>query len=642
VDGVRAAARAISGCRGGPQGLMRSYRTKIVGVIIAAGVLFGMWTFFAPTNLGGTTTYSVTDGISMNPLLYKGDFAVIRAQSSYHVGEVVLYESQVLHKPVLHRIILIQNGNYFFKGDNNDFVDPGYATRNELIGKLWFHIPHAGAVLGWFGMPVHASLLAGFAAMAVVVTGAKTTKGRRRRRRGRSPPRLGSQTVTRESTSSHANEPKGTGERRSAAASGSDTTRPEQERRSGIAMTPQQVATRRAPSYFEGPKSTLVALCFLGLLAVVFLGIGYSRPLLRTAPLTNAYRQTGTFSYSAAVNPPTAVYPSGVVKTGDPIYPSLVSSLGLNFVYHFASPLPHHVTGTIELRTLVLSSTNTWKSLSARTAAAPFTGDTASASTTLALSGLYALINTVSAQSGVAGADYAVDVQPVVRITGTVDGNPVKATFLPVLPFQVAPTALTLNVPVAPAPPGATYVAPTASSALAAGLNPTQSGNVPHIYPNMVSVLKYEVRVSLLRSSGVVLAVLAVLVAVLHNVLRRRQTVRSYEELIAKQVGSLIVPVDMLADSDGSARLVVLDFAHLASLAHYLERPILYEMRAGQRRYEVDDGTLRYVYQPASEMSTLSDADRAIGRADNNSGVWSESDREAHRAKEVEAGAATH
>ena len=179
---------------------MRSYRAKMAAIIVAAAVLFGVWTFFAPTKLGGTTTYSITDGISMHPLLYKGDFAVIRAQSSYHVGEVVLYESQVLHKPVLHRIIMIQNGNYFFKGDNNDFVDPGYATRSELIGSLWFHIPHVGAVLGWFGVPAHASVLAGIAAMAVVLTGAKTSKrGRRRHRRGQSPPRLGqlSHTMTR-------------------------------------------------------------------------------------------------------------------------------------------------------------------------------------------------------------------------------------------------------------------------------------------------------------------------------------------------------------------------------------------------------------------------------------------------------------
>jgi signal peptidase I len=623
---------------------MRSYRAKIAAIIAAAAVLLGVWIFFAPTKLGGTSTYSITDGISMNPLLYKGDFAVIRAQSSYHVGDVVLYQSQVLHKPVLHRIILIQNGNYFFKGDNNDFVDPGYATRSELVGKLWFHIPHAGAVFGWFGVPSHASLLAAIAAMAVVLTGARTSKGgRKRHRRGRSPPRLGQLSYAMSSgpTPSEGNGT-GTGERRSATGSGPEKTRPDQERRSGIAMTPQQVATRRAPSYFEGPKSTLIALCVLALVAVIFLGVGYSRPLLRTAPLNDAYRQTGTFSYSAAPNAPTAVYPSGAVKTGDPVYPSLVSSLGLSFTYHFASPLSHHVTGTIQLRTLVLSSTNTWKSLSTGTATAPFAGDTASASTTLALSGLYALINAVSAQSGVAGANYAVDVQPVVRVSGTVGGSPIKATFLPVLPFQVTPTALTLDVPVAPAPPGATYVAPTAASALAAGLNPTQSGSVPHVYPNVVSAAKYDIRVSLLRTWGVIFAVLAALTALLHNVLRRRKTMRSEEELIAKQLGSLIVPVDRLSESDGSARLVVLEFAHLAGLAHYLERPILYEMRDGQRRYEVDDDTRRYIYQPASEAGAPPNATDPTGRGREESGIWSESDRAEHRSREAEAGAATH
>jgi hypothetical protein len=405
-------------------------------------------------------------------------------------------------------------------------------------------------------------------------------------------------------------------------------------------MTPQQVAARRAPPYFDGPKSTLIALCVLALLAVLLLGIGFSRPLLRTAPLMNAYRQSGTFSYSAAVNTPTPVYPSGSVETGDPVYPSLVTSLGLSFKYHFASSLPHHVTGSIELRTLVLSNTNTWKSLTSGTAAAPFTGDTASASTTLALGDLYALINKVSAQSGATGSEYAVDVQPVVRITGTVGGNAIKTSFLPVLPFEVAP--LTLNVPVAPAPPGATYVAPTAASALAAGLNPTESASVPHIYPNLFSVAKYDVRVSLLRTSGMIFAVLAVLVAILHEILRRRRTLRSDEEQIAKQFGSLIVPVDRLADSDGSSRLVVLDFAHLAGLAHYLERPILYEMRDGQRRYEVDDETRRYVYQPASERQPPPDADGTAGRTGDDSGLWTEDDRRKHRAREVHEGAATH
>src|SRR3984957_17137240 len=124
---------------------MRGPRTKVGLTFVGVTVFLVLWILFAPTKLGGSSTYSITDGISMQPLLYKNDLAIIRSQASYHVGEGVLYDNQVLHKPVLHRIYLIQNGNYFFKGDNNGFVDPGYATRSELVGALWFHIPHAGA-----------------------------------------------------------------------------------------------------------------------------------------------------------------------------------------------------------------------------------------------------------------------------------------------------------------------------------------------------------------------------------------------------------------------------------------------------------------------------------------------------------------
>ncbi len=118
----------------------------------------------------------------MQPLLKTNDLALVRTQTSYHVGDVVLYQSALLHKPVLHRIVAIQHGDYFFRGDNNDFVDPGYATRTALIGKLWVHVPLAGAVIEWLGQPLHAGLLAGLAALLVVLSGGQRDQRRRRRR----------------------------------------------------------------------------------------------------------------------------------------------------------------------------------------------------------------------------------------------------------------------------------------------------------------------------------------------------------------------------------------------------------------------------------------------------------------------------
>lgn len=152
-----------------------------------------LWAFFAPTKLGGSVTYAITDGISMQPLLYKNDLALIRPQTTYRVGDVVMYQSQLLHQPVLHRIYLIQSGKYYFKGDNNGFIDPGYATRSEILGKLWIHIPWVGAVLGWFAQPLHAAILAGFAFMLIFFGFSRSARDndRNRQRNSRSRTRRG-------------------------------------------------------------------------------------------------------------------------------------------------------------------------------------------------------------------------------------------------------------------------------------------------------------------------------------------------------------------------------------------------------------------------------------------------------------------
>jgi signal peptidase I len=136
-------------------------------------VIIAVWVFFAPTKLGGSTTYAITDGVSMRPLLHNNDLVLIRSQPSYHIGDIVLYQNQTIHRPVLHRILMIQNGNYFFKGDNNNFDDPGHAVANELTGKLWIHIGGAGSALGWFGKPLQASIIAVLSVMVFVLTGLK-------------------------------------------------------------------------------------------------------------------------------------------------------------------------------------------------------------------------------------------------------------------------------------------------------------------------------------------------------------------------------------------------------------------------------------------------------------------------------------
>jgi signal peptidase I len=162
---------------------MRTHAKGVTGGTFGFALLLAALFFFAPTQVGGSTSYVVTEGISMLPNLHGGDLAVVRTHSSYRVGESVLYDSPVLHRPVLHRIVAIRDGRYFFKGDNNSFVDPGAVSQSALIGELWFHVPRAGNWVSWLGAPLHVAVIVAAAAF-LLLAGTRERRRRGRRRRG--------------------------------------------------------------------------------------------------------------------------------------------------------------------------------------------------------------------------------------------------------------------------------------------------------------------------------------------------------------------------------------------------------------------------------------------------------------------------
>jgi signal peptidase I len=48
---------------------------------VLAGTLAFLLVLFAPSQLGGSSTYTTTEGISMEPLFHKGDLAISRPAS---------------------------------------------------------------------------------------------------------------------------------------------------------------------------------------------------------------------------------------------------------------------------------------------------------------------------------------------------------------------------------------------------------------------------------------------------------------------------------------------------------------------------------------------------------------------------------
>ena len=131
--------------------------------------LAGLWWAAAPPALGGETTMVTIDGSSMLPHYKRSDLVVLRRAPNYKVGDVVGYESSMLHRVVLHRIVANHNGHYTFKGDNNSFTDPEQPTRADLAGKAAIHLPAAGNALQWLRRPWVLALLAALAVLTLGV-----------------------------------------------------------------------------------------------------------------------------------------------------------------------------------------------------------------------------------------------------------------------------------------------------------------------------------------------------------------------------------------------------------------------------------------------------------------------------------------
>ncbi len=592
---------------------MRSHRTGIIGWVAGLAVFAAVFLVFAPVQVGGSTSYVATEGISMLPKLHTGYLAVVRAGPPYGVGDAVLYNSPVLHRPVLHRIIAVHDGQYSLQGDNNDFVDPGTVPASAIVGQLWFHIPRVGGWVGWLSAPAHASMIAVVAAMFLLL-GGKATKRRRDRRRthARRPETAAQQTMAPEWPAGPERAELPTPAvpvpvaARDFGLRGLQTAHELPDR-----VAPAQPAPKAAPKE-HSTKSNLQTVApsdfmFNGvnlhrawpplagamLLAIVLTLVAFAVPAHRSAQDPGAFNQIGNFSYVSQLVAPNAAYPTGFAQTGDPLLLDLFHKADMRFNYRFNSRLPHEVRGTIALNTVFTAATTLHRTF-VLTKAIPFVGDTATINGSVDLVQSRAFFDQLSADSGATGADYLVDLQAVVTLTGVVDGKPIHETFNPVLPFTYNHQLIKLATPAASA--GAAADPSSDTNALAAILSPEQSGSLEHQVGNTVNLAALHVNVLKLRVLGLLLIGLIFAGMVVLAITRPPIRARRQTDLISKRYGSLLVPV-VAINPDNRVVIELPDFHSLARLAQHYEHLIMEEHRGRDATYAVDEDGRLYIYR---------------------------------------------
>ncbi len=531
---------------------MRPARTrKLIAAGLALTVLGCLWFFFAPVALGGSASYVVTEGVSMEPRFHAGDLALVRREGSYHVGEIVAYRSNVFHTIVLHRIIARTGNRYVFKGDNNNFVDFEHPTSSQLLGALWLQIPGAGARLESIRSPLLVGAL--IAVATLLFAGAAFTRRRRRHLR---------------------------------------------ERRSGESGSPPPA---RRPSAPGGPAAVVLAVGVVALLPFLVLAlVAFSRPTTALQPVNVPYRQSGRFSYSAAATPGPS-YPRNRVVTGDPIFTRVVKSVDFAFAYRFDSAERHSLEGSASLYA-TLESTTGWRKTMRLAPASSFGGDSTSVAATLSVESVLALVAQVQRTLGVSGS-YTLTIVPRVGASGRVAGAPLHASFSPPLKFSL--NALEIAPILSPAGSAAS------ARPAAAAFSPAQSHFVAtrSYQPVMLSLKVGRVSVSAARriAVGGIAIVLCVLLTVLAFV---RPRPRDEAAAIRARYGRMIVPVERVWQPPEVAVIDVADIEALARIAERYERSILHEVTEDGDAFWVTDESGHFRYQCGADYwSTQPDLD---------------------------------
>ena len=357
--------------------------STVINFVLFAG-LAAIWIAFAPTMVGGQASYVVVNGNSMEPDFHRGDLVIVRAASTYRVGDIVTYRNAELKAFVIHRIIATEQDHYVFKGDNNSWIDTYHPIREELIGKLWIHIPKLGKAMEWLRLPLNMGLTTGLLG-GILMASIMIKPKRQRKARSKSSGNFG--------------------------------------------------GMLQGGLYLFG----FSALFFLSLSVFAFI-----RPLTHPADKIQ-YQQDSHFSYSATGTP--VIYDTEMVRSGEPVFPRLTCFLNIGFTYNVLGNQLQGISGNHQLIARVMDEQSGWQRTIPLDQQTAFSGNSFFNLSTLDLCQVISLVNTLEQETGLRANTYTLEITTQVSMTANAAGNQINDTFEPKLVFKFDDVHFFLTAP---------------------------------------------------------------------------------------------------------------------------------------------------------------------------------------------------
>lgn len=338
------------------------------------------WYLFAPTKLGGNSSYVIVDGNSMEPKFHTGDLVILAKANSYQVGDVVSYMDPMVNAHIIHRIIGVEDDHFIMKGDNNNWIDLTHPMTSDVLGKKFIYLPKFGNYIKWLRVPGNMSLVVGLFGGGIIMSMTIQTKNPNMKRKSR---------------------------------------------KSSVNV-----------SNFEIP------LYFLGVLAIAFLGLiifSFSKPLMKNADKI-PYTETGEFSYSASGTP--SAYDSGSARSGEPIFLKITCNMDLSYKFSFFSPQAQDISGFYHLIAVISDQNSGWQRTLQLTPDSGFSGLEFSNRATLDICRIISLVNSVEAETGFHSGSYNMQIVSEVTVKGKLSGFQFLDKFEHPLAFRFDSTRL--------------------------------------------------------------------------------------------------------------------------------------------------------------------------------------------------------
>jgi len=498
--------------------------------------LIPSWFIFSrPLFLGGPATYIIVSGISMEPTLFTGDLAMLQSKESYAIGDIIAFH--VSGGNVIHRIVggTAEEG-FLTQGDNKKSVDPWQPKPDEILGKMWFHIPMAGKYMQNLRSPISLAALAGLGMLLFIEEPGKDKQKRNRGKRMRSG---------------------GKGNLGNA----------------------------------NNSESLLSPLGIFAFLTLVFLAgtiYSYRQPLKVTETITQTlYDKTVLFDYSIHTVP-SILYPDQIVTSNQlsvdevtgtmeiqPVLTQLARSLALDIEYELVSAFAVNVSGEISA-IMEIRAGEVWKKTSELLPPTPFTGPGTSIPLSLDFDQVHAFITAVEEETDYHPGNYDIAIIPTIHIYGTVGNQSIDDTYSPDF-------SLVFNQ---------TTIKPVSE------LSYTESKNLdqPVLRPNEVKFLNWSFPVDSLRRVSLTGFILSFVITLGLGSFVAYLLIKDQNTFLKIRYGSPVISVKE-AELNRGRRIQVASMNDLARLARRDGNIIFHLSDCDGQTFFVPDGQLTYTYQ---------------------------------------------